>query len=72
MKRKKTQKPSRAAVNQARYRARLRAGKQVYSICLGCDELDGMVRLRWLSDDDVLHRDRVERALESGLADALK
>ena len=31
-----------------------------------------MARLRWLSWDDLDHKDRVERAIEEGLADALK
>ena len=34
--------------------------------------LEGMARLRWLSWDDLDHKDRVERAIEEGLADALK
>ena len=64
--------PTRAAINQRRYRLRLRQGKQVYSIALGSEVLEGMARLRWLSWDDLDHKDRVERAIEEGLADALK
>ena len=76
MKRRRTgpqiEQTSRAAINQRRYRARLREGKQVYSIALGSEVLGGMVRLNWFSRADLDHKHTVESAIEAQLAKALK
>jgi hypothetical protein len=62
--------PSRAAVNQRVYRARLRRGEMVYPVALPCEVLEAMLRWRWICREELDDRDRVERAVAAQLADA--
>jgi hypothetical protein len=65
-------KPSRAAVNQARYRARFARGEQVYRVALPCEVVEALIRWRWVERHRADDRTAVERAVEAGLIDAAR
>jgi hypothetical protein len=55
-----------------RFRARRRAGKAVYQVELGGEELDLLIRTGWLLDGEACDRDAVGAALTRMLADAAR
>jgi hypothetical protein len=56
----------------ARFRARRRAGKAIYAVELGAEELDWLVRLHWLQESEACDRTAVGAALTRMLADAAR
>jgi hypothetical protein len=55
-----------------RFRARRRAGRAIYAVELGAEELDWLVRLHWLQEGEAYDRDAVGAALSRMLADAAR
>ena len=55
-----------------RFRARRRAGKAIYAVELGGEELEFLIRTRWLQEAEACDRDAVGAALSRMLADAAR
>ena len=70
--RPQTEKPSRAAVKQRRYRARLRQGKMIFPVPLGHDELEAMARWNWMRRDQQEDKAKVGEVVAHWLAKAFR
>jgi hypothetical protein len=55
-----------------RFRARQRAGRAIYAVELGAEELDFLIRTGWLLESEACDRDAVGAALSRMLADAAR
>jgi hypothetical protein len=57
---------------QAAYEARVRAGVMLYLVPLGSDEIDALMRLRWLPADAECSREQVGAAAAAALRSILR
>jgi hypothetical protein len=57
---------------QRRHRQRLADGRLSVAVDVGCNEVDMLVRLRWLPDQGVHDRDQIGAAIGRLLADSAR